>query len=123
MPPLDPEHRSQQPAEHYDPRTHITAGALRKNRMSVPENIPDRAWIRKSAVRPRTAFAETEGGKAGYLTADFDEPFRVDDPGGHVDGDDWDPISGSRQAAAALAAQGNIILGPKGEPLTRNQQG
>jgi hypothetical protein len=112
---LDPYHRSRQPAEHYNPQVHITAAALRKKRLFVPPSVPDRAWISKAAVRPRTDKQVIEGRDAYYLTAEFLEPFQVD--GGPLgEGDDpFADVTGD----AARRAQGAILLGPKGEPLPR----
>jgi hypothetical protein len=118
--PLDPEHRSQQPAEHYHPGTHITAGALRRNKLHVPSNVPDRAWIRKDAVRTKTAQRLINGVPSFYLTADFLQPFTM--TGGPGNEDDGDPFR-TAYAAAAEASQGAVLLGPKGAPITGNHGG
>jgi hypothetical protein len=100
-------------SETYNPGTHITAGELRRRGMSVPEDIPDHAWIRKSAVVPETRQQVVAGELLHYLTAKFTEPWRTD-PGDA--GPDWDPIQGAIRRPAAPVT----LLGPNGKRLTHN---
>lgn len=113
--PLDPEHASQQPAPLFNPAIHITAGRLRANKLHVPPEIPDRAWIAKSDVIPKTMSREIQGRPTLYLGAEFRSEFMISDPGGVPD-EEWDPIHGASRAAARQS-QGAIIVGPKGEAL------
>jgi hypothetical protein len=115
--PLDPEHRPRQPAEHYDPRIHVTAAALRKGGMTVPDNIPDHAWIVRTAVRPVMRGRIVDGRREYHLGGKFAEPFRIDDPA---------PRGGEELALhpygdALRRAQGMVLLGPKGAPLSADE--
>jgi hypothetical protein len=109
--PLDPEHEPARPPEGYDPAIHVTAGELRRARVEVPRHVPDGAWIRKLAVRTHTAkTVGPDGAPLFYIGAHFDEPFTA--PG------TADPGLAGRRRDRLIRAQGNVILGPKGEPIT-----
>jgi hypothetical protein len=81
----------------YDATTHITARELRANRMVLPDYIPDRAWIARTAVHPKMMSKVAGGQTFYYMGADLDAPFLTEDG----------PVT--------------ALLGPSGKPINDNR--
>lgn len=65
--------------DDYDPRTCITAGELREAGATLPEHIPDCAWVPRSAMRysPGEATGDPSTGCFSIrLEVTFTEGFR-----------------------------------------------
>jgi hypothetical protein len=64
----------------YDPETCVTAGLLRSKGIPVTSDIPDHAWIPKTAVEPIQKRENSDDGDPIYsLDIKFHAPFTWDD--------------------------------------------
>jgi len=64
----------------YDPKLHVTAAELRAAGISVPENIPDAAWVLRSSIVPAVTVHDPAKGPPDVMSAtlrlEFTAPFR-----------------------------------------------
>lgn len=108
--------------EAYDPATCVTAGGLRERGVAVRPEIPDAAWLPKSAVRLTTTQVPGDDGEPVHMIdVEFSEPFRWSEADlvaadgtkvATVRGRDPGPIdAGLRQAAVRLRAAGLPVAG------------
>jgi hypothetical protein len=104
--------------EVYDPATCVTAGGLRERGVAVRPEIPDAAWLPKSALRMTTTEVPSDDGEPVYsVEIEYSEPFRWSEADlvtadgtkvGKITGRDPNPLDAGMRRVAKLLRQAGL---------------
>jgi hypothetical protein len=96
----------------YDPATCVTAGGLRERGVAVRPEIPDAAWLPRSAIRMTATEVPSDDGEPVHaVEIEYSEPFRWSEADlvtaggirvGKVAGRDPDPLDAGMKRVAQL---------------------